>query len=339
MQPNIKTWRLKPVTFDAWMNFAVHVKHGNLMQSWAYGEAKRVEGWLPERFILLDGSGNYCGLLQVLVKTFCRALKVARINRGPLFFASSYNEKTDGCNFTKIWEAINGHALRSGWHIILAAPETNTLEASVTNIMAKAGFFKKISSTPWASIRLSLNQDVEQLLEQLDGKWRNLLRKGLKLQHAVLEVNTSNEINTILGHYERFQVEKGFDGVPQRIIKSLVGTCNLDQTAMVYQTLCDETMEVSGFVIITYHFDTAMYLAGWSSPKGRKQQANSLLLWQAINDAKSKGIKWFDMGGLTKNTPVGVAHFKKGIGGDYYSNTGDFWSAPIFSWFLSLLAR
>ena len=339
MLPNSETWRLKSVTCDEWMNFATRIRHGNLMQSWAYGESKRTEGWLPKRYLLLDGFGNYRGLLQVLVKRLYRVVQVARINRGPILFALDHNEEYTPCNLTQTWKAINRHALRTGWWVILAAPETITAEPYVSHSMAKAGFVRRMSSTPWGSIRFSLDQDVEQLLAQMNGKWRNLLRKGLKLQVAVLEVNTANQIDAILRRYERFQIEKGFNGVPKKIIHSLVGINDSPTKAKVYQTLCDETMEVSGFVIISYHFDTAMYLAGWSSPKGREQQANYLMLWQAINDAKISGMRWFDMGGANKNTPKGIAHFKKGIGGDYYSNAGEFWSTPIFSGFLSLLGR
>lgn len=268
-----------------------------------------------------------------------RVAQVARINRGPLLFALDHNEEYSSCNLTQTWKAINRHALRSGWWIISAAPETITVEPYVSDLMAKAGFVRRMSSTPWGSIRFSLDQDVERLLAQLNGKWRNLLRKGLKLQVAALEVNNANQIDAILSQYERFQIEKGFDGVPKKIMHSLVGIGDLPRSAKVYQTLCDETMEVSGFVIVSYHFDTAMYLAGWSSPKGRKQQANYLLLWQAINDAKINGMQWFDMGGVNKNTPTGIAHFKNGIGGDYYTNAGEFWSIPIFARVLSLLGR
>ena len=339
MLRNSKPWQLKSITCDEWISFASHIQHGNLMQSWAYGEAKRTEGWLPERYLLVDGFGNYHGLLQVLVKRLYRFVQVARINRGPILFTSNHNKGYAPCNLTQIWKAINWHALRSGWWIILTAPETIIVEPCISHLMAKVGLVRRISSTPWASIRLSLNQDVEQLLAQQNGKWRNLLRKGLKLGVTVTEVKATCKIDEILNQYERFQNENKFEGVPRKILDALVGIGSITKTAKVYQTLCDVTSEVSGFVVISYHFDTATYLVGWSSPKGRKQQANYLLLWQAIKDAKISGMHWFDMGGTTKNTPTGIAHFKKGIGGNYYSNIGEFWSMPVFSRLLSLLRR
>ena len=60
--------------------------------------------------------------------------------------------------------------------------------------------------------------------------------------------------------------------------------------------------KLSGFVFIAYHGDTATYLIGWTSYEGRKQNANYILLWNAICQAKELSLKWFDMGGFNKNT-------------------------------------
>ena len=331
MQPSNRKWRLKDVNHIEWMSYSTHIQYGNLMQSWEYGESKRSAGWMPERYLLVDGTGNSRGLLQVLVKSYCRIIQVARINRGPILFASEYTEGIDPLDVTQIWRGINRHARNSGWWIISAAPEVNTEVHDIAHSLAKAGLRRRTIKTPWASIRLSLSQDVDQLMAKQNAKWRNLLRKGLKLGVAVTEVNAINKIDEILSKYERFQIEKGFNGVPRRVLDQLVGLGGGSQTAKVYQTLCDVTSETSGFVVISYHFDTAMYLIGWSSPEGRKQKANYLLLWKAINDAKMCGLQWFDMGGVTINTPKGIAHFKTGIGGEHYSNSGEFWSIPMLA--------
>ena len=326
-----RKWRLKNVNHIEWMSFSVHIQYGNLMQSWDYGESKRSEGWMPERYLLVDGAGNSRGLLQVLVKSFYRIIQVARINRGPILFAPEYTEGIDPPDLTQIWRGINRHARYSGWWIISAAPEVISEELNISHSLAKAGLRRRASRTPWSSIRLSLAQDLDQLMAKQNGKWRNLLRKGFKLGVAITEVIATNKIEAILNQYERFQIEKDFNGVPRKVLNQLVGLSGGSQTAKVYQTLCDVTLETSGFVIISYHFDTAMYLLGWSSPEGRRQQANYLLLWQAINDAKMCGLQWFDMGGVTINTPKGIAHFKTGIGGEHYSNAGEFWSVPLLT--------
>ena len=38
---------------------------------------------------------------------------------------------------------------------------------------------------------------------------------------------------------------------------------------------------------------------------------------------KKLGCHWFDIGGLTKGTPLGVAKFKKGLNSKYYTLLGE----------------
>ena len=50
---------------------------------------------------------------------------------------------------------------------------------------------------------------------------------------------------------------------------------------------------------------------GVTNNTGKKLQANSVLLWEAIIHSKYLGCKWFDIGGLSEETPKGIADFKK----------------------------
>ena len=59
-------------------------------------------------------------------------------------------------------------------------------------------------------------------------------------------------------------------------------------------------------------------------------QANSVLLWHAILQAKRSGCRWFDVGGLGKSTPRGIAEFKKGINASPYELVGEW---RCFPWF------
>ena len=69
-----------------WRALWSKVEFTNLMQSWEYGELKKLQGWQPKRFLLKDCNGFECGLLQVLVKSLPVFGGVARINRGPIMF-------------------------------------------------------------------------------------------------------------------------------------------------------------------------------------------------------------------------------------------------------------
>ena len=85
------------------------------------------------------------------------------------------------------------------------------------------------------------------------------------------------------------------------------------------------------FLVSIVHGDTATYLIGNTNAEGRRVQANYAMLWQAIIDAKSLGCGWYDLGGLNKNTPKGVAGFKSGLNGDNYQLVGEVRTLPFFS--------
>ena len=74
--------------------------------------------------------------------------------------------------------------------------------------------------------------------------------------------------------------------------------------------------------------DTCTYLIGASNDIGRKLQANTVLLWEAILHAKRLGCKWFDIGGLTEETPKGIADFKKGLNSESYKLLGEWLFFP-----------
>jgi len=83
--------------------------------------------------------------------------------------------------------------------------------------------------------------------------------------------------------------------------------------------------EPDGVLISVVSGNTAIYLVGVTNNVGRKYNANYLMLWQAIIDAKKRGCNWFDLGGLNENTSKGIAHFKYGVNGMKYDLIGEFY--------------
>ena len=86
----------------------------------------------------------------------------------------------------------------------------------------------------------------------------------------------------------------------------------------------DQDNELDGMLVSVTHGDTATYLIGYTNSTGRKNNANYLMLWQAIVDAKEEGVEFFDLGGLNDNTPEGIARFKKGLQGKHYDLVGEY---------------
>ena len=58
---------------------------------------------------------------------------------------------------------------------------------------------------------------------------------------------------------------------------------------------------------------------------------NSVLLWESLVAAKQNGCRWFDIGGLSEETPKGIAEFKKGLNATPYGLVGEWLFPPKIS--------
>ena len=183
--------------------------------------------------------------------------------------------------------------------------------------------YNKINSAAWGSGRIDLRINENDLLMSFSGKWRNTLRKGIKLGVTTEQINACDGIEYLLKNYTQFQDSRGFSALTDSIIRALAKQeGNLwDFTMLIAKQ--QGTKEHLGILVTIRAGDSATYLIGFTDHNGRKLQANSVLLWDAILKAKIDGCEWFDIGGLNSTTPKGIAHFKKGIKSELYTLVGE----------------
>ena len=86
-------------------------------------------------------------------------------------------------------------------------------------------------------------------------------------------------------------------------------------------------------LVSVIHGTTATYLIGNISNEGRKSNINYKMLWAAIIHAKQTGCQYFDLGGINKNTPKGISHFKSGLRGNNYNLINGFVYLSLFNKF------
>ena len=184
--------------------------------------------------------------------------------------------------------------------------------------MKLAGFTKRNEDSQ-ASILIDLRKDEEHLRKNLNGKWRNQLKKsentGLRLK-----LGNSNELhNWIIQKYEKLMVEKSFSGPNIELYKRLY---EFDKdNSIIFQAIYNNSV-VAG--ILLSKFDSACcYEIGWNSIEGRKMNANNFLLWNAIVKMKKQGYPLFDLGGINEELTPTITKFKRGLGGDEYNLVGE----------------
>jgi len=316
--------RIIEINYEDWSKIWRDCEKSTLLQSWEYGTVKEnVENWRPHRFVILDNMGENVGLIQVLVKKIPLIGYFARVNRGPIITSKVNN--TD--KKETIIESIKLLAIESKnrkWRTLQIAPE---LDHSINSINAlKTIGFNHLSRVPWASGVIPLQMNKEDLLMQLNGKWRNCLRKGLKSNISITySDNCTQDLNLLFENYSTLIKEKQFSGISKSFIQELALQNNKNWKFNLFVAFnnSEQKKETIGTLVSISHGDTTIYLIGTSNSIGRKLNVNYVLLWEAIIQSKNQGCNWFDIGGLNKDTPPGIAHFKMGINSHLYQLIGE----------------
>ena len=160
------------------------------------------------------------------------------------------------------------------------------------------------------------------------------MRKGIKLGVKIKKQNTSEvALDTLVRHYSALQKVKGFAGLSTEFLKTLA-----DQNGYLWEFNLffayaenEQDDEPIGVLVSIRSGDTSTYFIGTTNDIGRKMQANPVLLWEAMIDAKKSGCEWYDIGGLNESTPQGIASFKKGLNAVPYKLVGEFYRL-IWPW-------
>ena len=327
-------WQVKVLSREEWEAYWQRCPMTNLLQSCQYGEAKKqAEGWKSHRLLIVDENESPIALAQVLTRVWPVVGGVARLNRGPLLLVGDSIESKVSIKMA-VMQVIMREARRERWWLLQVAPELPDIESAVLGLQALG--FKKLPAAAWASGLMSLDVDENALLMGLKGKWRNSMRKGVKLGVTVTHQECNDETLVLLMRsYAELQNNRGFDGMSKQLIRALAKQKGSKWQFNIFvahdRNITESYDSIGGLgnnnpigMVVTIRTgDTAIYLIGTSNEQGRSMKANSVLLWEAILHAKRSACCWFDIGGLSDATPKGVADFKQGLNALPYKLAGE----------------
>ena len=317
------TLSIKEIKEKEWNFYWSKLDFSNYLQSWSYGNAKELsEKWRPKRFLISDKDQKSIAIIQILFKKFL-IFKIGRINRGPLFFSQKLNEK----NYIEVIKLILIESRKQNWLILFHAFEFLKNEKLKNDLISLGIIFRR--KKVWSSLKIKIDRSEDEILKSFKSKWRNMLKKSFKKELYIIDKKANKiDIKNFITNYQEFQKHKRFKGVSSKLITSLYSQQN-DTLEFKVFLANDKKSKTIGTILIIIHGQTATYTISWIDYKGRSSNANYLLLWKSILYAKSRGCKWFDLGGLNNNTPSGIRHFKNGTNGIYYELIGESYSLPF----------
>ena len=170
------------------------------------------------------------------------------------------------------------------------------------------------SKQPHQTLFLSLKSSTDSVLAGMKQKTRYNIRLAEKRGVVVRKEKDDSALKAFLRIAKETGMRDGFALHSEKYYKNMAEV--LGKTGIIELYTAHYRKEIIAANIVLVYGNTATYLHGASSNKHRNLMAPYLLQWQAIKDAKEKGLAYYDFWGFDENLWPGVTRFKKGFGGE-----------------------
>ena len=312
---------------EVW-NAAVEELSGSIYQSWQWGELRKILGWKPWRVL-----GTVAGQPRVAAQILERGwpmlpYSVLYASRGILF------RQDDLDSAAKFVEWIRGF-LKSRYGVFLRVdPIVEDTDQTLKQMFAALGFRRlpdrgSIWNTPRAIMIVSLQPSEEELIRNMRGTHR---RDIAHAQRRGLELELDDRMERLSEFYNLLLKSAEYQSIPVR-------------SYHYYEILAREFNPKEGSIlvlaraggkpaagILCARFGNVCYnlYAGFDH-EFEKLRANPSVHWRAMQWAKAKGCRNYDMTGAGTAYPphegnwgYGLYQFKRGFGAELHYYAGYF---------------
>ncbi len=167
---------------------------------------------------------------------------------------------------------------------------------------------------PEKTLYLPLKNSPEKILELMKAKTRYNIRLAGRKKLSVKKENSLENLNAFLKLVKETKERNNFDIYPTAYYQTLAKIFRENGFLKIYTAFYKKN-PLASIMVIT-HKNTATYLHGSSSNNFRNLMAPYLVQWEAILEAKSQNLDYYDFWGIDEKKWPGVTRFKMGFGGE-----------------------
>lgn len=200
--------------------------------------------------------------------------------------------------------------------------ESKEVRKAISNIFKKSPKFTKKGSLfqPRSEWVLNLEKPEDDLFSDFNSKTRYCVRLAEK-KNVITTVITENIQSEFEGFYDLMSVtanRNGFSLHKKEYYNSVFKEIDKDGNGYLVKSTVGG--EVDSYLLIIIFGETAMFLYGASGDKNRKIPSSHLAQWISIKQAKERGVKFYNFGGIsTEKNPDSslddLTRFKTRFGG------------------------
>lgn len=302
---------VKNITNQAiWDNYIKSHPESNFLQSWQWGEFNERLGKKIHRVGFYDGK-KLLGVMLGVVEPARRG-RYMTVAGGPIL-----NWKNKG--LVKQWSAtLREIATEEGCVFVRVRPQLLSDSFSQT-IFKQSGFVSApMHLSAELTHQLELDKSEDELLANMRKQTRYEIRKAGKLG-----VNVKESVKPLdLSEFYDLQIEtakrQGFVPFSKKFLTDQFEVFAASDEVKLYSAYYEKKLLAQAFII--FSGEEAAYHYGASTELGRKYPGAYLIQWQAIREAKKRGLKRYNFWGVapegdTGHRFAGVSLFKRGFGG------------------------
>lgn len=296
---------------NEWEDFISKQDDANFLQSWYWGEFHIRLHKTVERVGLFQSKNNLVGVMLCVVEAARRG-RYMTCAGGPLI---------DWNNKEQVAAAVRGLkevAKRHDCAFVRIRPQS-LFTPGVKESIAAAGF-KKAPMHLSADLtnQLDLSPSEDELMANMRKTTRYEIRRAVREE---IRVKTSLNVDDLREFYA-IQVEtakrQGFVPFSYEFLSEQFSVFSEAGSALLYKAYKDKTLLAEAIVI--FYRNEAVYHYGASTDEGRKHPGAYIIQWEAIKEAKKRGMKRYNFWGVvplteTEHRFFGVSIFKRGFGG------------------------
>ena len=291
---------------------AAHAQAGAaLQQDWAYGACLKAMGVTVLRAQVVHNE-TPVALAQFIVRKWLGVLSVALCGRGPIWLAElSASEKAQA--YACIKRSMPLKALRL---VLLSPEETSSPTLGLSH-------WRRVM-TGYSTVMLDLSLPSEVLRAQLETRWRSNLNSAEQSELTIHRAGTNpGQYRWLLDADLKQREERNLEGLPVPFF-DLYAKARQVPAKTILTMRADLGRERVAGMLFLIHGEAATYQVGWIHDQGRDLHAHHLVLWHAIEELKSRGVRVLDLGGVNTQRSAGVARFKIRTGGRVVTFAGTY---------------
>ena len=315
------------VSFDSiseveWEHCARDFSDYSIYQTCAYQQVRgRNNGQQVHRLAIKGDNDEVRALCQIRIQSIkAMGLKVGYAQWGPLLRKKGRFSH----NLVDVMSQLRDLCFGLDIDVVRLAPNVIDDAASheIREALKNSGFRKLPDVPAYHTTILSLDRSDNALREGLHQSWRRMLRKAEAACVEIKEQKDQLPFQVLQRFYTNLVRKKGFEGVdPDVFSKTQTGLSESEKINTLVGYCDDEPVTVHATSNLG---ESGVFLLSASSEKGYECRASYVAWWKAIIDAKNKGLRKYDTGGIDFEKAPGIARFKAGIGGEEKFYIGTF---------------